>query len=138
MNWHNWRDLNDFLASHQYHVFILDGAEVTDEASFFAKVGEQLPQDPTLGRCPNWDAFIDSVWGGLASLPEDRVALVWTHAERMLEQGLPDLLEAASCFESLAGRLKSRVTDEGCFRPVVLNVFLVGTGDNFPIFTLPE
>lgn len=138
INWHNWRELNDFLTSNEYRVFILDGAEVTDQASFFAKVCEQLPQDPELGGYPKWDALVDSVWGGLATLQEERIALVWTHTDRMLEHGLPVLLQAISCFEQLADQLKSRETDEGCSHPAVLQVFLIGGDDNFPMLTLPE
>jgi hypothetical protein len=123
-------DLQSRLAGQGYRIFVLDGRDIKDTASFFANSAKVLPQDPPLGPAPNWDSWLDSVWGGLDALGAERVALLWTDVNSMLDGGLPDLLVAVECLLDLTERLSNpemRITDS-----VSLRVFLLGNGRNFP------
>ncbi|PYS30269.1 MAG: hypothetical protein DMF75_16190, partial [Acidobacteria bacterium] len=100
--------------------------------AFFIEAARILPQDPPLIGNINWDALTDSLWGGLAELGKERVALIWTNAQRMLEHGLQDLLIANGCFEHIASTMAT--TKYGISRPIMLVVFLVGEGNNFGPF----
>jgi hypothetical protein len=127
-------EVREFLRQNGFHLFELDGEQVRDAASFFHAVVRSLPLDPPLSGSVNWDAFIDSVWGGLDDLGEERVALVWIAAERMLEKGLPDLLIAVDCFQQLAASV--RAPDTGISTPALMLVFLIGDGENFKQFDI--
>jgi hypothetical protein len=123
-------ELQRRLGEEGYRVFVIDGREIKDASSFFVNSGKVLPQDPPLGSAPNWDSWLDSVWGGLDALGAARVALLWTDVDRMQDGGLPELLVAVECFLDLIERLSNpemRITDS-----VSLRVFLLGNGRNFP------
>jgi hypothetical protein len=123
-------DLRQLLHQHGFRMIDLDGQNITDADSFFAATAEQLPQDPELvGQKANWDALLDSLWGGLVLLEENRVALLWLHADRMLHQGLPDLLIATEVLRDLARQVST--TEHGGSHPILLQIFLVGGGENF-------
>lgn len=126
------QSLDRFLRESGFTVFELNGKQVEDAQSFFAESIKILPQDPQLNGNINWDAFTDSLWGGLANLGQDRVAIIWTNADRMLEHGLQDLLVASGCFEHIASTMAT--TKYGLARPVQLLVVLVGEGNNFKPF----
>src|SRR4051812_26900600 len=90
-------DLKLSLSEKGFRIFELDGENIKDAESFFFESVKLLPQDPPLSGSVNWDAFLDSLWGGLDNLGEKRVSVIWTKAERMLERGLPDILMAVEC-----------------------------------------
>src|SRR6266404_6912964 len=121
--------LRSFLNDNGFSIFELDGTKIDDAPSFFIESAKKLPQDPSLSGNVNWDAFIDSIWGGLAELGKERVAFIWTNDQRMLEHGLKDLLTANGCLEHIASTMNT--TKYGISRPVKLLVFLVGEGNNF-------
>src|SRR6266849_4353557 len=50
---------------------------------FFEGVRGVFPLDPPLGGALNWDALNDSLWGGLDSLKDDRIVIVWPDASHM-------------------------------------------------------
>jgi len=123
-------ELRLFLRENKFRVFESEGRGVRDKGSFFARAIETLPQDPELvAGDPNWDALVDSLWGGLARLDDSRVAILWLEVEKMLERGVPDLLVAACCFQRLASEVSK--TEHGFPHPMLLTVFLVGDGENF-------
>jgi hypothetical protein len=63
---------------------------IVDERSLFEAVRRSLPLDPPLGRFRDvWDAMSDSIFGGLAALDAERVAVIWPNAAQMAEQS-PD------------------------------------------------
>lgn len=124
--------LRQFLARHDFHVIELDGVGVVDGATFLARAAEVLPLDPPLASRDNWDAFSDSVWGGLEQLAKERVALIWTSVEEMLKRGLQDLLISVTCLQQVAAEVAT--ARYGISHPVVFVVFLAGKGDNFKPF----
>jgi len=122
------RDLFDDL---NCTVFELQGNLVCDKVSFLRQANGDLP-------CPeglepySWDAFMDCLWWGLADIDTSQVAILWTDAHIMLEGGLPDLLSAVSCFEQIARSVAT--IEQGFPRPLILHIFLLGEGINFPYF----
>ena len=125
--------LKNFLTENGFRLFELNGENIRDKASFFVEAGEQLPHEPGLIARTSWDAFLDTLRGGLAVLEDGKVAIVWTHVENILASGLADLLVAVDCFQDAASDLA--ITEPGFPRPMLLRVFLVGEGNNFPVFS---
>jgi len=123
--------LRQMLDSEGFHVVQLDGEYISDACTFYEQATRILPLDPPIVGAVNWDAFVDSVWGGLDDLGEQKVAVVWTRAENMLRGGLQDLLEIVLSFQHLASLISTR--EYGIQHPVRLLVLLVGKGDNFRI-----
>jgi hypothetical protein len=109
-----------------YHIVELDGTGIEDGVSFFQVARGALPLDPPLGGGMSWDAFSDSLWGGLDVLGTKRVAILWTAVERVLEHGLQDMLQVVECVLDVArsvGDAKS-----GIAIPVEVRFILVGRG----------
>ncbi len=129
-------NVRQFLKQYGFCVFELIGESIEDAQSFFAKAHNLFPQDPPLGSRVNWDAFLDSLRGGLANLEEKRVAFIWTNAEKMLGHGIADLFIAAECFQQLASDVAT--TEYGLSEPIELLIFLIGEGDNFKAFGLSK
>lgn len=127
-------ELKDNLHQQGYFIYEINGKEIIDAQSFFLEIKTKLPQDPALSGKVHWDAFIDSVWAGLEELGKNKVAFIWTHAENMLKQGLPDLILAVECLKNLSSDLSDAKT--GIPNPTHLITFLVGKGDNFKPLTL--
>ena len=68
----------------QWKVFELDGRTAIDRGdSFFDSVRDSLPMDPPLQRNRSWDALSDSLWGGIDSLPCDKVLIIWRYSSTM-------------------------------------------------------
>ena len=120
-------DLRSTLQRESYELLEIDDGNIEDADSFFQAIRDTLPLDPPLSGVVNWDAFCDSVWGGLYELGEPRVAIMWTRVERMFAHGLPDLLAVVNCFRDVAIGVNNPN-----YGPIIeLHVFLLGEGDNF-------
>ncbi len=132
VNFQSVSKVKSFLSQRGFYIFELDGEHVKDAQSFFREAVNLFPQDPQLSGSVNWDAFLDSLWGGLDKLGKGRVAFIWTKVEKMLVHGLPDLLVAVECFSQLASDVNN--TETGITCRVELLVFLIGEGDNFKPF----
>ena len=119
-------------------IFELDGQRITDFPSFFSQARSSLPQDPPLGPYPQWDAFSDSLWGGLLALNSALAVVIWRDVDRMFEGGIPDLFIALECFQDVARGIAQKAP--GSTDDLSLNVFLLGKGANFrPLsYWLPE
>src|SRR5215813_5668018 len=135
INQESLEHLRHYLEENHYHILELNGDTIKDKKSFFVEAIKKLPQDPPLHSPPigqgNWDAFIDSSIGGLANLETEKVALIWTSVENMLESGLPDLIEAINCFRDACHEVTNALY--GFPRKMTLLTFLVGKGNNFKL-----
>ncbi len=110
-------------------VLHLDGASVTDKASLVARVAVDLGAAEGL-QPVNWDGFADTFWQVLSARTADRVALVWTHAELMIEQSFNDFLVAITILADTARAVNT--TRHGFSHPIQFQVFLMGEGTIFP------
>jgi len=110
------------LRSDGYTVLVLDGSTVHDGPSFRAAVSRDLlgAVTPALG----WDACVDALRNRFDELESTRMAVLWTHAQRMLSGGLLDLLRACDLLTSVA----RDQYESG--RTVIIR--LLGDGANFP------
>jgi hypothetical protein len=117
-----------------YRVLRLEGAEATDKESFLAQVERDLPMPEGLDP-GNWDAFADCLWGGLRELDDGRVAVVWTHAEVLLEHNLQTLLKAVGILTDTVRSVST--TEYGFSHDMLLRIVLIGDGPMFPPFPLP-
>jgi hypothetical protein len=129
-------ELEAALRQAGFRICHLDGRDVTDAASFLARAATDLPMPA--GVTPRrWSGFVDALWQALHELEEPGVGIVWIHADRMLEGGLGDLLVIADCFTAVARQVYD--AEDGSGRALVLKVFLLGDGANFPrlAFALP-
>lgn len=122
--------LKDELNGYGAESYEINGENIKDIKQFFKSIVNILPLDPPMSGNVNLDAFIDSLWGGLDNLGADRVAILWTHVNNMLEYGFSDLIKIIDCFESLAVQLAT--AKFGLSKPIALQIFLIGSGDNFP------
>ena len=113
-----------------YYIINLNGSNIVDEKTFFQEIVKQsIPLDPALRGNVHYDDFNDSLWGGLAELPQAKVALLWNDFNSMLENGLNDFLKIAECLYKIAEDLTH--IEYGIEREVELKVFLLGEGTNF-------
>jgi hypothetical protein len=118
------------LQKHGFAVYVLDGNSIFDEGSFLRTFARDVPFEVfhpgDLIPPVNWNAFGDCLSSGLGSRPETRVAILWDGADRMLDGNLPFLLNAVERITWEADRVW------GYDPPIMLVVFLVGDGPNFP------
>jgi hypothetical protein len=122
--------LEEALAGYGFAVIGLDGKLVRDKATLLAQAEADLP--PVEGMRPgNWDALADYLGNGLAELGEERVALVWTDADQIVQGDLQDLLDGLRVLTGVADAVRA---GEGLPHPIDLMIFLVGDGPGFRRF----
>lgn len=113
-------ELRSQLEADGFRPIDLDGSDVVDAATFLAAAATQLFDGE---ETANWSSFNDQLRNHPVVGDGDRVALVWTHVDRMLASGLPDLVTA---LDVLAGVARERYELGGTFV-----VHLLGDGPNF-------
>jgi hypothetical protein len=123
-------ELHSTLARANFQIFELDGTGIFDKKSFFNRANIDLPHEPGMITKESWDAFTDAIWGGVFSIMAVNIAVVWTHVEKMLVCGLPDLVTAIDCFKFLSSELEAYHDEAQQSRR--FRVFLLGSGPNFP------
>jgi hypothetical protein len=64
-----------------------------------------FPLDPPLEGGPSWDALNDSLWGGLDSLKDDRIVIVWPDASHMRAYAPDEYAIATNVLAELPGLL---------------------------------
>jgi hypothetical protein len=113
-------DLTGELAERGVTTLLLDGAQVSDAAGFFAATGTQIFGGAAIA---NWDSFADSLLNHVVDLGGTETAFVWANAQNMLRGDLAELLVAADVLTHTARRLPTPGP--------VLTLYLTGTGDEF-------
>lgn len=123
-------DLIDQLTTLGIPYFVLDGRNVNDSKTFFAEAARTLPLDPPLlGTKRNWDAFTDSVFGGLDLLAQSRVVFILDNADRIIEESLMDLITI--CLVMHEAIMKVMRTSTNITVPVRLAFILLGSAQGF-------
>jgi hypothetical protein len=113
-------DLRRRLAAGGFRSLDLDGTDVVSAATFLGAARAQLFGAE---ETANWSSFTDQIRNHPVVAGGERVAFVWSHADRMLESGLPDLVTA---LDILTGVARERYGLGSTFA-----VFLLGDGPNF-------
>jgi len=125
-------ELEEVLRGFGFAVLTLNGKGVRDKATLLAQAEADLP--PVEGMRPgNWDALADYFWNGLLALGEERVALVWTDADQILQGNLQDLLDALRVLGGVADAVRE---GGGLPRPTTVLIFLLGAAPGFPSLTV--
>ena len=67
-----------------WHIFHIPDNSGTKDG-FCSALAENLPLDPAYDAVcgHNWDALDDSLWGGMDSLSEDKILIIWNSAGKM-------------------------------------------------------
>ncbi len=117
------------LIGNGFKVYTLNGKNISNVHNFFQEAIKVLPQDPPLGGRTNLDSFVDSIWGGMDEAGYDRVAIIWEKSNNIINKSPNDLSKIVQCFEELSDSFKT--VEYGLDKPIILKVFLLGSGDAF-------
>lgn len=118
-----------WLSKHGALSIRVPGESIHDAASFFSAAVDCLPLDPPLGGGVHPDAFIDSLWEGIAKLRTSTVAIIWSHADQIIRTAPDDFYNLVTCLRWTAEDLEA--LDNGLATPVSVKIFLLGSGDGF-------
>jgi hypothetical protein len=99
---------------------------IDGKTRFFDAAVAALPLDPPLTRAADvWEALDDSLWGGLDSLPDTQVAILWPDALKLADAD-PATYEVA--LDILAGLTRSlRNPDYVAGGPTTTVAVVIGT-----------
>jgi len=106
-----------------FRVFVLP-AGIDSRESFFDAAGKTFPMDPPIISSRSWDALSDSLWGGLYSVDEDQILIVWPNSTALAESAPKDYETALSVLTDLVTSLGDRETTRE--RPRNLSVIVQG------------
>jgi hypothetical protein len=96
---------------------------LASKKEFFEGVRGVFPLDPPLEGALSWDALDDSLWGGLDSLKDDRIVIVWPDASHMRAYAPDEYAIATNVLAELPGLLSdSKVTAGPMKQLLVLQV----------------
>lgn len=120
------------LVQNDYYIYQLNGENIYDSKTFYNICIDVLPTDPPLAKkdSPNFDAFSDSIRGGISEQESDKVAVIWTKAQNIANNNLNDLFRIIQIFYDISTSLSEDYFD----RTIDLLIFLVDNGQNFPVF----
>lgn len=95
---------------------------IDGKAAFFDAIRATLPLDPPLTAAapPNWDALADSLWSGLDTLDDARIAIFWPDAQAMADAAPHDAEIATEILDELAVSLADPETTAGSTKEVVI------------------
>ncbi len=113
--------LRGALEAASFKVFFIEGARISDKATFFEESARALEFPSWFGH--NWDAFVDllsDVGEGL-----ERIGVIWREADRLLLADTQVFLDAVLCL----GRWAEDLSDHD--EPVQVEVFLLGQSPGF-------
>ncbi len=123
--------LSETLFEWDFRAFYLHGESITNKKTLLDKVEKDLPMPVGL-RPHNWDAFVDCLRGGLSSLAEERVAIIWIDAHVMLGSDLQDFLIAIRSLTDVARYVNTGEADVS--HEMQVHIFLVGNSSSFRPF----
>jgi hypothetical protein len=123
--------LNHALSHWGHQVFVLDGSGIHNAETFLVRAA----QDLSLAQRSQYDlaGFPDDLWGWLMTVEDQEVSIIWSHADNMLNGGLADLLLAVDCIQGAARQVYDP-SQSGLEHEIILRLFLLGNGANFPSF----
>lgn len=118
-----------FIKEMGYQIFNIDGTKITTIEEFFIWVKNELPQDPPLSGKVNFDAFVDSLWGGIDSFGEEKIAIIWTNPTKIMNLDKGKFKTLIACLEELSRTLT--LEEYGVEKPILLKTILLGEGEEF-------
>jgi hypothetical protein len=94
-----------------FRVFVLPSG-IDSRESFFDAVRETFPMDPPLLGSRSWDALSDSLGGGLYSIDEDRILIVWPNSGGFATSAAKEYETALSVLKDLITTLADNETTQ--------------------------
>lgn len=121
------------LVSREFRSYELDGSNILDKGSLVSEISHTFSLDRShqLMGHHAWDALSDLLWQHFMEQKDRHVALIWRHAEKMLDGQLQLLLDAITVFLELIAILEREEFTEST-HPILFRLLLVGIGNNFP------
>jgi hypothetical protein len=99
------------LAAQGFTLFAID--KPSDTSGFFSLVKSAFPLDPPISGRIHWDAFDDSLWGGLDEVESGKVALVVRDAVSFRTSNYEDFQLAIEIIERVASEVQQEKRNEG-------------------------
>jgi hypothetical protein len=84
-----------------------------DSKDFFEQVRSAYPLDPAISGDVNWDAFADSIWGGLDACPDLKIALVINDVTVFRESNYQEFEVALDCLQTAATEVEAEKRNRG-------------------------
>ncbi|WP_223188996.1 MULTISPECIES: barstar family protein [unclassified Streptomyces] len=91
-------------------------------AAFFNAVRAVLPLDPPVVSSHSLDALSDSLWGGIYSTDDQKIAIIWEDSLRFFEDSPKEFEDACSVLAEVAESLTDEAFTVG--RPKQVRVFV--------------
>ena len=115
-------------------VYKIDGNKISNMEELFGWIKEKFPQDPPLSGNVNFDALVDSLWGGFDGQCEEKVAIIWTNPTELMEQDKVRFDVLIECIDELAKTLS--LDSYGVDKHISLKTILLGEGSLFSRFSI--
>ncbi|WP_181139628.1 barstar family protein [Streptomyces sp. Ru71] len=94
----------------------------TGRAAFFNAVRAVLPLDPPVVGSQSLDALSDSLWGGIYSTDDQKLAIIWEDSLHFFEDSPEGFEDACSVLAEVAESLADETFTVG--RPKQVRVFV--------------
>lgn len=121
-------DVRSALTAAEFKVYRLSG--ITSVEDFFLHVRDDLPMAPPISGQVHWDAFSDSLWGGLDETGDERIAIFWENADQLLMKDSESFQIAIEIFSHVASSLANPQFNAD--KLPLLKIFMFGAGSEFP------
>ncbi|MFD8644707.1 barstar family protein [Streptomyces zaomyceticus] len=110
------------VARQGYRVYSMTTAGGSGRAAFFNAVRAALPLDPPVVSSNSLDALSDSLWGGIHSTDDQKIAIIWEDSLRFFEDSPEEFKDACSVLAEVAESLADETFAVG--RPKQVRVFV--------------
>lgn len=142
LNTISYFDIDDYeivirqIQDMDYKIYYIDGKKTSTIEELFVWIKERLPLDPPLSGSVNFDAFVDSLWGGLDNQDYERVAIVWGYPNELMKQDKNRFEKLVQCMNEVAKELL--LEEYGVDKLITLKIFLFGKGPMFSRFCVKK
>lgn len=85
----------------------------------------------------SWDSASDFFWEAMMSQASSKVAIFWDGVDLLIDSGLPLLTKCLEFLSSVAEIVERQELTSDC-HPVLVHIYLVGNGRNFPTISSME
>ncbi|GGX71752.1 hypothetical protein GCM10010510_15200 [Streptomyces anandii JCM 4720] len=116
------RALASSVAQQGYRVYTITTAGDSGRAAFFNAVRAAIPLDPPVVSSRSLDALSDSLWGGISSTGDQKIAIIWEDSSRFSEDSPGEFENACSVLAEVAESLADRTYTAG--QPKQVRVFV--------------
>jgi RNAse (barnase) inhibitor barstar len=123
--------LTTILLNLGFKIYVIDGAKIRDESSFFSEVAKVFDFPAYFGH--NWDAWNECLGDFRQSLTANRTAIIWEHADQAFDTDAQTFLEAVCDLNRLSISVAHPPLPYSTkdVEPRQMEIFLLGQGNGF-------